>query len=51
MQREFGTSVDALRWGQRVRNPAAMDLIRVADVTEKLDLAFAERGIGTAVPS
>ena len=51
VQREFGTSVDALRWGQRVRNPAAMDLIGVADVTEKLDLAFAERGIGTAVPS
>jgi heptosyltransferase I len=42
---EFGTAVEALRWGQRVRNPDAMSLITVADVVEKLDLAFAERGI------
>jgi len=42
---EFGTSPDALRWGQRVRDPAAMNLIGVDDVVEKLDLAFAERGI------
>jgi heptosyltransferase I len=51
VQQEFGTSVDALRWGQRVRNPAAMDLIKVDDVTRKLDLAFAERGIQPALPS
>lgn len=42
---EFGTQPDALRWGQRVRNPEAMQLITVADVIEKLDLALAERGI------
>jgi heptosyltransferase I len=42
---EFGTSVDGIRWGRRVRNPDAMDLITVADVKAKLDLAFAERGI------
>ncbi len=38
---EFGQAVDSLRWGQRVRDPAAMDLISVADVVEKLDMAFA----------
>ena len=42
---EFGVQPDALRWGQRVRDPAAMELITVSDVIEKLDLAFAERGI------
>ena len=31
--------------GQRVRDPAAMSLITVADVTAKLDAAFAARGI------
>jgi heptosyltransferase I len=45
VRREFDSSVEALRWGQRVRNPDAMDLIQVGDVIEKLDLAFAERGI------
>jgi heptosyltransferase I len=43
--REFGRPVETLRWGQRVRDPAAMSLITVADVTAKLDAAFAERGI------
>jgi heptosyltransferase I len=43
--REFGRPVEALRWGQRVRDPAAMHLITVADVIAKLDAAFAERGI------
>jgi heptosyltransferase I len=42
---EFGTSTEALRWGQRVRDPRAMSLITVADVIEKLDMAFAQRGI------
>jgi heptosyltransferase I len=42
---EFGTSVEALRFGRRVRNPDAMDLIEVSDVVVKLDAAFAERGI------
>jgi heptosyltransferase I len=43
VRREFGAGVDAIRWGQRVRNPNAMDLIEVGDVVEKLDMAFAER--------
>jgi hypothetical protein len=29
--------VEALRWGERVRNPGAMDLIPVADVIERVD--------------
>jgi heptosyltransferase I len=41
--REFGQPIEALRWGQRVRDPSAMSLIGVADVTAKLDAAFAER--------
>jgi heptosyltransferase I len=43
--REFGRPIETLRWGQRVRDPAAMSLITVADVIAKLDAAFAERGI------
>jgi heptosyltransferase I len=43
--REFGRPVETLRWGQRVRVPEAMSLITVPDVTAKLDLAFAERGV------
>jgi heptosyltransferase I len=43
--REFGRPVETLRWGQRVRDATAMSLITVADVTAKLDAAFAERGI------
>ncbi len=42
---EFGRPIETLRCGQRVRDPAAMDLITVPDVTAKLDLAFAERGV------
>jgi len=45
VEREFGRPIDSLRWGQRVRDPAAMSLITVADVVVKLDAAFAERGI------
>ena len=43
--REFGRPIDALRWGQRVRDPQAMDLITVPDVVGKLELALAERGV------
>jgi heptosyltransferase I len=46
--REFGRPIETLRWGQRVRDPAAMSLITVADVTAKLEAAFAERGIRAA---
>ena len=37
---EFNKPVEELRWGQRVRNPDAMNLILVSDVIEKLDLAL-----------
>jgi heptosyltransferase I len=45
VQREFGRPIETLRWGQRVRDPAAMSLITVPDVIAKLDTAFAERGV------
>ena len=45
VRREFNTSVESLRFGQRVRDPGAMDLIEVGDVMVKLDAAFAEHGI------
>jgi heptosyltransferase I len=45
VEKEFGRPIESLRWGQRVRDPAAMSLITVADVTAKLDAAFAERGV------
>ena len=38
VRREFSKSVDAVHWGQRVRDPDAMDLITVADVNQKIDL-------------
>lgn len=41
VQRELGTTVEALRWGQRVRDPAAMDLISVDDVLERVAAALA----------
>lgn len=37
---EFGKPVESVRWGQRVRNPNAMDLITLADVTEKIDIVL-----------
>lgn len=42
---EFGVPVEAIRWGRRVRDPNAMDLIEVDAVKEKLDMAFAGRDI------
>lgn len=42
---EFGVDAGEIRWGRRVRNPDAMDLITVGDVETKLDAAFAERGV------
>ncbi len=38
--RFLGKSVSDLRWGQRVRDPGAMGLIRVQDVNEKIDLVL-----------
>jgi len=40
---EFGCEVSEIRWGRRVRNPDVMDRIEVADVIEKLDMAYAAR--------
>ena len=37
VRREFGRPLETLRWGERVRNPGAMDLIPVADVIERVD--------------
>ena len=42
VRQAFGKGVDEIRWGRRVRDPGAMDSIRVADVTRKLDDAFGE---------
>ncbi len=36
----LGKPVKKLRWGKRVRHPEAMDLITVADVTDKIDDFF-----------
>lgn len=37
VRQEFGRPVESLRWGERVRNPGAMDLIRVDAVLERVD--------------
>lgn len=37
VMREFGKPVAALRWGERVRDPGAMDLIQVPEVVERVD--------------
>lgn len=38
--REFHKPVSQLRWGQRVRDPDAMDLITLDDVRQKVDIAL-----------
>ena len=38
--RYLGKTVKQLRWGQRVRDPGAMDLIRLRDVNAKIDQVF-----------
>lgn len=40
VQAKFGKPVSELRWGHRVRDPAAMDLISVDDVTSRVDEAL-----------
>jgi len=40
IRREFSKPVDAVRWGQRVRDPDSMDLITVEDVNKKIDLVL-----------
>ncbi len=46
VKKEFGTEVDRLPWGTRVRDPDAMDLIKVEDVTARLDQLFAASAQG-----
>ncbi|MCB1754935.1 MAG: glycosyltransferase family 9 protein [Gammaproteobacteria bacterium] len=38
---EFGKTPDQVKWGQRVRNPEAMDLLTVEAVTRQLDKSLA----------
>ena len=38
--RFLGKSPERLRWGQRVRDPGAMDLIRLKDVNARIDQVF-----------
>ncbi len=40
VNKEFGKPVNSLRWGQRVRDPDAMDLIRVGGVTAQIDMVL-----------
>lgn len=42
LKKFMGKTEDAVRWGQRVRHPDAMDLIEVDDVTAKIDLALGD---------
>jgi heptosyltransferase I len=44
VRREFGKTVAQLRWGQRVRDANAMDLVRVEAVTAQCDAALAMGG-------
>ncbi len=44
VREEFGKPVEALRWGGRVRNKDAMDLIRVPDVLAKIDAVLGPDG-------
>lgn len=37
VRREFGKPVEEIAWGRRVRDPAAMDLIRAEAVEERVD--------------
>lgn len=46
VQREFGVPVAQLRWGQRVRDPAAMDLITPGAVMEAIDRVLGQPGAG-----
>ena len=43
MRKEFGTDVDKVPWGGRVRDPDAMDLIKIEEVTARLDQFFKEK--------
>ncbi len=36
----LGKTVDQVRWGERVRDPGAMGLIRLASVNKRIDTVF-----------
>ncbi len=38
LKKEYGLRIEDAPWGKRIRNPAAMQSISIADVKEKLDL-------------
>ncbi len=40
VNKEFGKPVNSLPWGQRVRDPDAMDLIGTQDVTAQIDMVL-----------
>ncbi|GMW05328.1 MAG: hypothetical protein AMXMBFR8_01250 [Nevskiales bacterium] len=44
VRREFGVPVSQLRFGQRVRDPAAMDLIRTSDVIARAEQVLQNPG-------
>jgi heptosyltransferase I len=43
LQKFLGKSVEEVRWGQRVRDPRAIGLIRLAQVNEQIDRLFEGR--------
>ena len=45
IKRYLGKNVAEVRWGQRVRDPDAMDLVTVTDVIEAVDLFFDDQRI------
>jgi heptosyltransferase I len=45
VRREFDKPVESLRWGQRVRNPNAMQLIHVDDVLAKIAIVLGSSGV------
>lgn len=42
VERFLGKAVDSIRWGRRVRDPDAMDLITIDDVRGKIDDVFGQ---------
>jgi heptosyltransferase I len=44
LKKELNATVSKVKWGKRIRNPRAMNLITVPDVIDKLSKAFREGG-------
>ncbi len=47
----LGKSVDEVRWGQRVRDPAALDLIEVDEVCARIDQVLGKSNTGSSSDS